>query len=134
MSSEAATDLRRLHPLLSDSAVCEALCISSCTQMRGLLVRHLGRALRMTVLLREALEALPGTPPAALKDRCLVLAQDATLLARTLTTRHHIVDPTSRLYNPQYLTFEFASGFALRKRQVEIVEDVHRHRSNPRPH
>lgn len=104
--------------------VCEALCISTCAQMRGLLVRHLGRALRMTVLLREALEALPSIPPAALKDRCAVLSQDATLLARTLITEHYIVDPSSGLYNPQYLTFEFASGFPLRKRQVEIVEDI----------
>jgi hypothetical protein len=124
MSSKPAADLRRLSPLLSDEAVSEALAISSCVQFRGLMVRHIGRALRMTTMLREALEALPRVAAGDLKDRCLVLAQDAKLLAQTLTTRHYVVDRESGLYNPQYITFEFSSGFALRKRQVEIVEDI----------
>lgn len=61
----------------------QVLTISANVQARGVLVRHIGRALRMAVLLHSAVESLVGAADAALPDRCLVLSQDASLLAGT---------------------------------------------------
>jgi hypothetical protein len=128
MSTQPGEELRRINPNLTSSAISEILAISVTVQLRGMLARHIGRVLRGVVLLQENLQALTQAPPPTMEaraDRVLVLGQDAALLARALRDEHHIVqNQGDATFNPMYLAFEFSTGFALRKRQVEIVEEI----------
>ena len=124
LQSEApVADLRLLHPQLSSSCAADFCALSTALQFRGCLLRHVGRALRMAILLRQKLEALPRVPKAELADQCLVLGQDADSLAAALTAEHHVVSRRTRLFNPLYATFQFSCGFSLRRRQVGLMEE-----------
>eukprot|EP00049_Salpingoeca_infusionum_P014496 m.271712 g.271712 ORF g.271712 m.271712 type:complete len:4223 (+) comp15683_c19_seq1:207-12875(+) len=138
VSTQALEDMASANPFLTNGssllllAASAALHVSRASQVKGVIASTIG--------LVSLLETLPSCPPGKLGETLQRVQQDQMLLAKLLCAKRHYFTKSAGgpkasdaqgsdkgptlWYDPRYLLGEFMFEILLRKRQVEIVNEM----------
>jgi uncharacterized membrane protein len=127
ISCQQVKDLQEMNPVLTSSDV---NVLSACTV--GILLRYVRyrQAVNCAEMckgiannIKSVLASLHASHDfAALSDVIRALQNKSAQLAESILAKRHYID-SDVSFDPRFLLFEFTSGFLLRQRQVELVND-----------
>ena len=127
ISSKQVQDLQEMNPVLTS---CDVKLLSACTV--GILLRYV--RYRQAVNCAEMCKGIVNNiksllasfdaphDSAALSDGIRAIQNKTAQLAESVLAQRHYINPDLS-FDPRFLLFEFISGFLLRQRQVELVQD-----------